>query len=134
MTMQLSIEHGSIIDETAVETFRAGLGGELIRPGDAEYDSARQIFNGMIDRRPALIARCLGPADVIAAVNFAREQGIELAVRGGGHGVAGNALSDGGLVIDLSRMKGARVDPVRRTVRAQAGLTYLEFDRECQAF
>src|SRR4051812_34515127 len=102
MTTQLATEHGSTMDEAAIETFRAGLGGELIRPGDAEYDSARQIFNGMIDRRPALIVRCLGPADVVTAVNFAREQGIELAVRGGGHGVAGNAICDGGLVIDLS--------------------------------
>ena len=134
MTTQLATEHGSTMNEAAVDTLRTGLGGELIRPGDAEYDSARQIFNGMIDRRPALIVRCLGPADVVTAVNFAREQGLELAVRGGGHGVAGNALCDGGLVIDLSRMKGIRVDPVSRTARAQTGLTYREFDRECQAF
>src|SRR5688572_33054236 len=125
MTTQPATASGSAMNETAIEALRAGLGGDLVRPEDAEYDAARQLYNGMIDRRPALIARCLGPADVIAAVNFAREQGIELAVRGGGHGVAGNALCDGGLVIDLSRMKGARVDPVSRTVRAQAGLTYL---------
>lgn len=134
MTMQVATESKPAIDEAAIQAFRASLGGELIQPGDAEYESARQIFNGMIDRRPALIARCLGPADVVTAVNFAREQGIELAVRGGGHGVAGNALCDGGLVIDLSRMKGIRVDPASRTVQAQAGLTYHEFDRECQAF
>jgi FAD/FMN-containing dehydrogenase len=133
-THPATLSGATSINESALEALRAGFGGDLIQSGDPEYDAARQIFNGMIDRRPALIARCLGPADVIAAVNFAREQGIELAVRGGGHGVAGNALSDGGLVIDLSRMKGARVDPVSRTVRAQAGLTYLEFDRECQAF
>jgi FAD binding domain-containing protein/berberine-like enzyme len=134
MTLELTTESSAALDDAAVQALRADLGGDLLTPGEPAYESGRQIFNGMIDRRPALIARCLGPADVIAAVNFAREQHLELAVLGGGHGVAGNALSDGGLVIDLSRMKGVRVDPATSTVQAQSGLTYREFDRECQAF
>ena len=88
----------------------------------------------MIDRRPALIAQCAGSADVIAAVNFAREHELLVAVRGGGHHVAGNAVCDGGLVIDLSRMKGLRIDPVRRTARAEAGLTWGELNHDLQAF
>ena len=90
------------LDDATVEAFRASLRGELLRPGDADYDAARQVFNAMIDRRPALIARCAGSADVIAAVNFARTHGLLVSVRGGGHHVAGNAICDDGLVIDLS--------------------------------
>jgi len=108
--------------------------GELIRPGEAAYEDARRVFNGMIDRRPALIARCTGVADVVAAVIFARASGLEVAVRGGGHSVSGYGTCDGGLVIDLSPMKGVWVDPGERRARAQAGLTWGEFDRETQLF
>jgi FAD/FMN-containing dehydrogenase len=110
--------------------FEAGLRGALIRPAEADYDAARAVWNGMIDRRPALIVRCAGVTDVIAAVNFAREQGLLVAVRGGGPNVAGNAVCDGGLVIDLSRMRSVRVDPVRRTARAEGGATWGDLDHE----
>ena len=108
--------------------------GDLIRPGDAQYDAARRIWNGAIDRRPGLIARCTGVADVRAAVRFAREHDLLVAVRGGGHNVAGTAVCDDGLVIDLSPMKGLLVDPAARTARAQSGLLWSEFDRETQGF
>jgi FAD/FMN-containing dehydrogenase len=108
--------------------------GALIRPGDTQYDATRAIWNGAIDRRPGLIARCTGSADVRAAVHFAREHDLLVSVRGGGHNVAGTAVCDGGLVIDLSPMKGLWVDPVGRTARAQPGLLWGEFDRETQAF
>src|SRR5215211_5419672 len=97
---------GSQVDE-----FTSRLKGELIRPDDAGYEPARQIWNGMIERRPALVARCAGAEDVVAAVNFARDNGLLLAVRGGGHGVAGHALCEGGLVVDLSEMRAVDVDP-----------------------
>lgn len=103
-----------MVDEAKVQEFKASLRGELIRPGDGGYDDARKIWNGMIDKRPALIARCTGAVDVINAVNFARANKLLVAVRGGGHNVAGNAVCDGGIVIDLSRMKGIRIDPARR--------------------
>jgi FAD/FMN-containing dehydrogenase len=122
------------VDETAIQAFRAGVRGALLRPGDDGYDAARRVWNGMIDRNPALIVRCAGVADVINAVNFARTHHLLVSVRGGGHNVTGNAVCEGGLMIDLSSMKGIRVDPVRRTVRAQAGLTWGEFDHETQAF
>ncbi|HLI25684.1 MAG TPA: FAD-dependent oxidoreductase, partial [Chloroflexota bacterium] len=99
------------LSDATIEAFRGNFRGELIRPGDASYDQARRIFNAMIDRRPALIARPTGVADVIAAVNLARERDLSLAVRCGGHNLAGNGVCDDGLVIDLSRMKGVRVDP-----------------------
>jgi FAD/FMN-containing dehydrogenase len=122
------------LDEAAVEAFRAMVRGAVFRPGDEGYDDARRIWNGMIDRRPRLIVWCTGVADVIDAVNFAREQGLLVAVRGGAHSAAGHATCDGGIVIDLTPMKGVRVDPVARTVRAQGGLTWGELDRETQAF
>ncbi|MHB1005846.1 MAG: FAD-binding oxidoreductase [Chloroflexota bacterium] len=122
------------LGEISLRELKPAFRGELLRPGDAGYDAARAIFNGMIDRRPALIARCAGVADVVAAVAFARDHGLLVAVRGGGHNVAGNALCDGGLVIDLSRMKGVRVDPGRRTAHAQAGLLWGELDHETQSF
>jgi len=121
-------------EESAVAGLRAALRGELIQPGDEGYEENRRVWNGMIDRRPVLIARCAGPADVIEAVNFARENDLLLAVRGGGHNVAGSAVCDGGLVIDLSRMKGIHVDPERRTVRAEGGVTIGELDHETQRF
>jgi len=125
---------GKPLEEAAVHEFAAGFRGELIRPGDDGYDDARAVFNGMIDRHPAVIARCTGVADVISAVNFARENDLSVAVRGGGHSVPGYAVCEGGIVIDLSPMKGIWVDPEARTARAQAGVTWGEFDRETQAF
>jgi FAD/FMN-containing dehydrogenase len=119
---------------TAIEQFKGQLRGELLCPGDMHYDSTRTIHNGMIDRRPALIVRCAGVADVITAVNFARSNNLIVAVRGGGHGVPGFAVCDDGLMIDLSRMKAVRVDPVSRTARAEGGCTWGDFDHETQAF
>jgi FAD/FMN-containing dehydrogenase len=124
----------AILEDAAVQHFAAELRGKLLQPGDGEYDAARIVWNGMIDRRPALIARCAGVADVIAAVRFARTHGIMLSVRGGGHNITGNAVCEGGLMIDLSPMKSVRVDPVGRTARAEAGLTWGEFNQETQAF
>jgi FAD/FMN-containing dehydrogenase len=106
--------------------------GPVIDPDHAGYDAARAIWNGAIDRRPACIARCTGVADVVAAVRFARERDLLVSVRGGGHGVGGHALCDGGLVIDLSPMKGIRVDPVARSARVEAGVLWGELDRETQ--
>jgi len=124
---------GRTIEESSIEQFKLGLRGKLLRPGDDDYDSSRRVFNAMIDKHPALIARCAGVADVIQAVNFARQNNLVVAVRGGGHNVAGNAMCDGGLVIDLSNLKGIRVDPARRTAQAEAGATLGEFDHETQA-
>jgi FAD/FMN-containing dehydrogenase len=123
-----------LIDDAEIAAFQANLRGRVLRDGDAGYDDARKVWNGMIDRKPALIARCVGVADVMAAVNFARVNDLRLSVRGGGHNITGNAVCDGGLMIDLSPMKGLRVDPIRRTACAQAGLTWGEYNRETQAF
>jgi FAD/FMN-containing dehydrogenase len=117
---------------TDFEPLRAGVRGAVILPADPGYDAARAIWNGAIDRRPACIARCTGVADVVAAVRFARERDLLVAVRSGGHGVGGHALCEGGLVIDLSPMKGIRVDPVARTARAEAGVLWGDLDRETQ--
>jgi FAD/FMN-containing dehydrogenase len=111
-----------------------GFRGELVRPEDPGYEEARKVWNGSIDRFPALIARCAGVADIIAAVKFAKDSGLLVAVRGGGHSYPGLSVCDGGLVIDLSLMKGIRVDPESRTVRAQAGVLLGELDQETQAF
>ena len=124
----------TVLEEAEVKEFQTRLRGKLLRPGDDGYDDARKVWNGMIDRRPALIARCTGAADVIAAVTFAREQGLLVSIRGGGHNVAGNAVCDGGLMIDLAPMKSIRVDPVARTARAEPGVLWGEFDRETHAF
>jgi FAD/FMN-containing dehydrogenase len=130
-----TLDGGQIeLDEAAVEALSLALGGQLIRPGDPGYDAARRVNNALIDRRPALIARCRGAADVVAAVTFAREQRLLLSVRGGGHNVAGSAIADGGLVVDLSAMRGVRVDPAARTVRAGGGATWADVDRETQLF
>jgi FAD/FMN-containing dehydrogenase len=104
--------------------------GVLLGPTDPGYDEARKIHNGLIDKRPLLIARCRGTADIVDAVTFAREHEFEVSVRGGGHNVAGRAVTDGGVMIDLSLMKGMHVDPQTRTVRAQGGLTWREYNRE----
>ena len=108
---------------------RASFGGRFLASGEPDYDEARQLHNGMIDKRPALIAQCRSTADVTDALSLARSSGAEIAVRGGGHGVAGRAATDGGLMIDLASMKGIHVDPRRRTVRAEPGLTWREFNR-----
>jgi FAD/FMN-containing dehydrogenase len=122
------------LDAEAVEAFTAGVHGAVLRPGDPGYDDARMIWNGLIDRRPALIVQCSGTADVVDAVNFAREQNLTLSIKGGGHNVAGNAVNDGGLVIDLSQMRGVHVDPSTQTVRVQGGAMWGDLDRETQLF
>ncbi|WP_224336737.1 FAD-binding oxidoreductase [Haloprofundus halobius] len=118
----------------ALDAFADAFGGEVLLPSDEEYDEARRIWNGMIDKRPAVIAYCSGTADVVAAVRFAREHDLPLAVRGGGHNVAGTAVCDDGLVVDLSAMDGVFVDPDARRVRAQGGATLGDVDRETQLF
>jgi FAD/FMN-containing dehydrogenase len=117
-----------------IEDFRASLRGKLLQPGDPDYDQARQIWNAMIDRRPAIIVRCAGAADVLASVNFARVNGLPLAIRGGGHNIAGSALCDDGLVIDLSCMRSVQVDPKRRRAYVEGGATLHDFDHEAQAY
>lgn len=123
-----------MLDERAVEDFAGRLRGRLIQQEDADYDESRSVYNAMIDKRPRLIARCANVADVIAAVRFGREQKMDTAVRGGGHNVAGLSLVNGGLVIDLSDMKGIRVDPDARTVRAEAGCRWGDVDHATHAF
>jgi len=117
-----------------ITALKAQFRGEIFTPGSAEYEVSRRIWNAMIDRRPAAIARCTGPADVRAAVRFAVDQGIYPAVRGGGHNAAGLATIDDGLVIDLTNMKGISVDPISGTATAQMGLTWGEFDRETHLY
>ena len=120
------------MDTVAGERLASHLSGRVIQPGEDGYDQAREIWNGMIDKRPALIVRCAGADDVATAVRFGGENGLELAVRGGGHGVAGHAVCDDGIVIDLSEMKGIEVDADGRTVRAEGGCTLGDLDRETQ--
>lgn len=117
-----------------VEGFRKSVRGAVLCPGEDGYEAARKVPNAMIDRRPAIIVRCAGAADVISCVRFAREHALLVSIRGGGHSIAGKAVCDGGLMIDLSCMKGIRVDPQHRTARAEPGLTLGEFDHETQAF
>jgi FAD/FMN-containing dehydrogenase len=120
------------LDQKLVDGLRASLRGPLLLAGDAGYDDARSIWNAMIDRRPALIARCLGVADVVAGLRFARESGIALSMKGGGHNISGLAVAEGGLMLDLSLMRGVWVDPRLRTARAQAGCLLGDVDRETQ--
>ena len=124
---------GVALKRQDVQQFASRLRGQLLQPGDREYEDARKVWNGMIDRRPALIARCAAVADVVEAVNFARVHRLPLAVRGGGHNVAGLATCDGGLLIDLGPMKGIRVDPAARTARAEGGVRWGDLDRATQA-
>lgn len=124
----------STLGDARVGELRTTVRGCLILPGDEEYEQARHVWNGNIDRRPALIVRCAGVSDVIAAVNFARDNHLVLAVRGGAHSAAGHGTCDGGIVIDLAPMKGIWVDPQRRIARAQAGVLWKELDAETQAF
>ena len=122
------------LDRLALAELQASFGGQLVQPGDPTYDEHRKVWNASIDRSPALIARCAGVPDVVAALRFARETGLVVAVRGGGHSFPGHSVCDGGLLIDLGPLKGIRVDPEARTVRAQAGVLWGELDRETQEF
>lgn len=124
----------AVLGRATIEELRQSLMGTVITPDDEGYDAVRVVWNAMIDRRPALIVRCAGVQDVVAAVQFGRSQGLEIAVRGGGHSLPGFSTSDGGIVIDLSPMKGVRIDRARETVVAEAGLTWSDLDRETQAF
>ncbi len=124
----------AMLREGTIEEFKKGLRGQLLRSGDDGYDEARKVWNANIDKRPALIARCLGASDVIGSVNFARNNNLLVSVRGGGHNIPGNCLCNGGLVIDLSLMRSVRVDPVRRTARAEGGTKWGDLDHETQAF
>ena len=122
------------ISPDAIAGFQATFRGTLIRETDAGYEEARRVWNDLIDKRPAMIARCTGQADVVAAVNFARENGLLTSIRGGGHNVSGSALCDGGLTIDLSQMRAVRVDQTSQTVHVQGGATLADVDRETQVF
>ena len=117
LQMATTIGEQAAVEDSVVEAFRAILRGEVLRPGADGYEEARIIHNGLIDRRPALIVRCTGAADVIDSVNFARDNNFLLSVRGGGHGVAGSCICDDGIMIDLSLMRGVQVDPAGRTAR-----------------
>lgn len=136
MSMGRAASDASMTREPAatLTDLRARMRGQALQPGDDGYDAARQVWNAMIDRRPAVIARCTGVGDVLDALAFARAHELVVAVRGGGHNVAGNGVCDGGLVIDLSPMKSMRIDPAKRIARAEPGLTWGDFDRETQAF
>ena len=123
-----------LLAQSVVEDFRAGLRGQLLLPGAAGYDDARKIYNGMFDRRPAMIARCLGAADVVRSVQFARAHGLLVAVRGGGHSLSGQSVCDGGLMIDLATMRSVRVDVARSLARAAGGALLGDLDRESLAF
>jgi FAD/FMN-containing dehydrogenase len=132
MAGQLAVE--AQIDPEVMAGFVERVRGPVLTPGDPGYDEAREIWNALIDRRPALIVQCTGAADVVDAVNFAREHGLVLSIKAGGHNVAGNAVNDGGIVLDLSQMRGVHVDPEAQTVRVQGGATWGDLDRETQLF
>jgi FAD/FMN-containing dehydrogenase len=122
------------VPQEAVDQLRATISGETLTPVDAAYDAVRRVHNGMIDKRPAVIVRCQNTADIADAVKFAREHDLEISVRGGGHNVAGRAVTDGGLMIDTQTMKGVHVAPATRRVRAQAGLSWNEYNRATAAY
>jgi len=122
------------LETDALEQLRAEFRGEIVEPGDPAYDELRAVFNGMFDRRPRVILRPAGAADVIRAIGLARTSEVPLAIRAGGHSVAGFSAVDDGIVLDMRSMRGIRVDPDARTVRAQAGLDWGAFDRETTAF
>ncbi|MFL5962289.1 MAG: FAD-binding oxidoreductase [Gaiellaceae bacterium] len=129
-----TVARSGVLEASALDELREGFRGEVIEPGTAAYDESRTVFNGMFERRPATILRPAGTADVIRAIGLARLSGLPLAIRGGAHSVAGFSMCDGGIVIDTRGLKGIRVDPKKRTARAQAGINWGEFDRETQAF
>src|SRR6266536_1422769 len=122
------------LDPAAIQAFAEGVRGLVLQPGDDGYDEARAIWNALIDRRPALIVQPTGAADVVDAVNFAREHDLVLSIKGGGHNITGNAVNDGGIVLDLSQMRGVHVDPDTQTARVQGGATWGDLDRETQLF
>ncbi len=124
----------STVSGQAIDAFRSRLRGQLLATADLGYEEARKVYNGIITKRPAIIARCAGVADVIAAMTFAREHQLLTSVRGGGHSVAGTALADRGLVVDLSHMRSVRVDSIARTARSEGGATWGDFDHQTQAF
>lgn len=132
--MKTDVSDKALLDSADLDLLRTAFHGQIVLPEDPAYQEHRNIWNGSIDRYPALIARCTGVADVIAAVRFARERNLEVAIRGGGHSFPGMSTCDGGMVIDLSPMRGIRADPAAKTVRAQAGVLLGELDRETQAF
>ena len=132
--MAATADARNVIGEATLGELQAALRGPLIRPGDPDYDEARAVWNAAHDKHPALIVRCTGTADVIRAVEFARSEGLPLAVRGGAHSIAGFSTCDDGVVIDLSPMQGVHVDPAGRRAVAQGGLTWSDFDHETQAF
>jgi FAD binding domain/Berberine and berberine like len=134
MTHIHSTAGATVFSDEVVLGFKSRMRGPLLRPGDDGYDTARTIWNGMIDRRPGLIARCLDAGDVIAAVTVAREHRLLVSIRGGGHNITGNAVCDGGLMIDLSPMRRIDIDAGARTVRAEAGVIWRELDQATQAF
>jgi FAD/FMN-containing dehydrogenase len=136
MTISATTLEGSRtnLNDADIASLRSNVRGELVVAGDARYDEARRVWNGNVDRRPALIVRCMGAADVQQAVNFARSLGLLVSIRGGGHSAPGYGTNEGGLVIDLSPMKGIRVDPDTRTVSAQGGVLWRELDHETQAY
>ena len=129
-----AVDAAKTISEEALAAFRGEMRGAVALPGEDGYEAARTIWNAMIDRRPALVARCRGPADVIHALRLARKEKLLVAVRSGGHNIAGTAVCDGGLLIDLSPMRSVRVDPSARVARVEAGATLADFDREAQVF
>ncbi|HEX6677616.1 MAG TPA: FAD-binding oxidoreductase [Actinomycetes bacterium] len=131
--MAVTADPRDVIGEATLAELEATLRGRTVRPSDPDYDQARAVWNAAHDRHPALIIRCAGTADVVRAVEFARSEGLTVAVRGGAHSVAGFSTSDGGVVVDTSPMKGIRVDPAARRAVAQPGLTWSEFDHETQA-
>ncbi|MGB7949963.1 MAG: FAD-binding oxidoreductase [Candidatus Binatia bacterium] len=121
-----------MLEKKVLDAFKTSLHGDLLQPADSGYDEARSVWNAMIDRRPDIIARCRGVADVVSCVNFARNQKLNLSIKGGGHNIAGLAVCDGGIMLDMSLMRGVWVDPVARTARAQAGCLLSDVDRETQ--
>jgi len=122
------------MNEKAIEDLRSQIRGDVIPPGDERYDGARKVHNAMIDKHPAIMIRCVDAADVIAAVKMAKTQGLAVAVRGGGHSVPGFGTADAALVVDLGRMKGVRVDPASKTVWAEGGCTWGDFNHATYAF
>jgi FAD/FMN-containing dehydrogenase len=130
----MTVTETAQVDEAGLKELEASFRGEVVRPGDPSYDDHRKVWNGSIDRRPALILRCAGVADAIAAVKFARATGLSAAVRSGGHSFPGLSVADDAILIDLGLMKGIRVDPEARTARVQAGVLWGELDHETQAF
>src|SRR3990167_7719984 len=134
MTIELKGMDGAAVQVTpeSLAAFRAAFKGQVLAPGDAAYEDTRKVWNAMIDRRPGLIARCTGTMDVVQAVRFARQHGLLHSVRSGGHNIAGLGVCEGGLMIDMSLLRGVWVDPGQRIARAQAGCTLANLDRETQ--